>query len=178
MEIPSIWYCRIQYPTGRLYSLYSIPPTTLCFGFPGIICIVSSSSTSIICKENGIMPSLVYRLTKRIPPSTCFLTTAIRRIWFRLCTPVTSQFLALHHFFHSFSNPVFRFSSDVFAWSWNPLPITFRFLAHNIEFIISEFRSRSLALALIYSRLVRSVISAETFDTLHPAFSLPVFPAS
>ena len=114
-DTPSRLYCRIQYPTGLLYSFISMPPTTLfplCFGD---IWALSSSSTSNVCSLNGRYPSLVYLLTIRIPPSTFLRFTHILMICMNDWVPVTSQFLFLHHFFHAVSMVSFMASLPVFA---------------------------------------------------------------
>ena len=79
--------------------------------------VVSSSSTSIIWSLNGTRPPLVYRFMNRIPPSTCFLVTAMRMIWLKDWDAVMSQFSLRHHCFHSLSSWSFSSSLSVFAWS-------------------------------------------------------------
>ena len=143
--------------------LYSIPPTVLFSEFVVPMWLVSNSSTSIICRLNGTIPSEVYLFTKRIPPSTFLRTTAIRSISVNDWVPVTSQFLDLHQRFQSCSSSVFSSSFPVCACRVKPLPTTFRLYAPSTPDIKSEFLSRSRALALTVSRLWRSVTSADQF---------------
>ena len=115
---------------------------------------------------------MVYLFTMRIPPSTFFRFTHILIICVKDCVPVTSQFCFLHHFFQAAWMSSLVLSLPVFACSAYPPPITFLLYAPMTEFIMSEFRSKSLALARTLSRLYRSVNSADWLSTLQ--FALPL----